>query len=101
VDPDQKLERRLGLRGVIVMHVPEGSPAHRAGLRGLTKTPRGILLGDVIVGVGEDRVNDYDELYTALDAKNADEVVKVTIVRGKECLTVDVRLVVVTHPSLI
>jgi S1-C subfamily serine protease len=101
VDPHQKLERRLGIRGVIVMQVPEGSPAHRAGLRGLTKTPRGILLGDVIVALGDERIQDFDDLYTALDAKSPDDVVKLTVIRGKEQMTVDVRLVVVTHPGLI
>jgi S1-C subfamily serine protease len=101
VDPHQKLERRLGVRGVIVMQVPEGSPAHRAGIRGLSRTARGIALGDIIVGVGDKRVSDYDDLYSALDEKNPDDVVKITIVRGGESASVDVRLIVITHPSLI
>src|SRR6185503_7243965 len=31
IDPQQRLERRLGLRGVIVLEVPPGSPAAEAG----------------------------------------------------------------------
>ncbi len=101
VDPHQKLERRLGVRGVIVGQVPDGSAAHKAGLRGLTRTRRGFVLGDIIVGIDDARVNDYDDLYSALDAHKADDVVKVTVVRGEETVTVSVKLSVVGHPSLI
>src|SRR6185369_13607164 len=41
-DPVGKFERRLGLRGVIVLQVPQGSPAARAGIRGLVRTRRGL-----------------------------------------------------------
>jgi S1-C subfamily serine protease len=100
-DPHQKLERRLGIRGVIVMQVPPSSPAAVAGLRGLTRSRRGVLLGDVIVGIDEARVAEYDDLYTALDAHKPDDLVRVKVARGDESVVLPVRLSVLAQPGLI
>ncbi len=99
VDPVQKLERRVGIRGVIVLSVPEGSPAAQAGLKGITQTNRGILLGDIIVGIDDKRVQDFDDLYTVLDAHKPGDVVKVTVQRGDETKTFDVKVVVLNQPG--
>jgi S1-C subfamily serine protease len=101
VDPAQKLERRLGLDGVIVLNVPEGSAAKAAGLRGLTRTQRGIALGDIIVGVDGTRVTHFDDLYTALDTHKPDDVVKLTVVRGDATVTLSIKLSALTSPGLI
>jgi S1-C subfamily serine protease len=101
VDPMQKLERRLGLEGVIVLHVPQGSAAAAAGLRGLTRTRRGIALGDVIVGVDGVRVVHFDDLYTVLDSHKPEETVKLTVMRGDATATVDIKLAVLVSPGLI
>jgi S1-C subfamily serine protease len=94
IDPNQRLERRAGVRGVIVLSVPAGSPAAAAGLRGISQTNRGISLGDVIVGVDDMRVETFDDLYGALDAHKPDDVVKVTVLRGNDTVTLQVKLVV-------
>jgi S1-C subfamily serine protease len=99
IDPMQKLERRLGLHGVIVLAVPQGSSAAKAGLRGVTQTGRGIVLGDVIVGVDEKRIETFDDLYGVLDAHKPNDVVKVTVRRGDESVTLDVRIMVL-NPSV-
>lgn len=101
VDPVQKLERRLGMDGVIVLQVPEGSAAAAAGLKGLTRTRRGLALGDVIVGIDATRVVHFDDLYTALDVHKADDTVKLTIMRGDATATLTVRLSVLASPGLI
>jgi S1-C subfamily serine protease len=101
VDPLQKLERRLGLDGVIVLQVPEGGAAHAAGLRGLTRTARGIALGDIIVGVDNARVVRFDDLYTALDVHKPDDTVKLTVVRGQATVTLSIKLSALTAPGLI
>jgi S1-C subfamily serine protease len=93
LDPQRRLERRLGLRGVIVLGVAPGSPAEKAGLRGLVETAAGIALGDVIVGVGGVRVDDYDGLYNALDGKRPGEKVTVAVRRGDRVLDVAMELV--------
>jgi len=101
VDPVGKLERRLGLEGVVVLQVPEGSPAAAAGLKGLTRTRRGLALGDVIIGVDEKRIVQFDDLYTVLDAKKADDVVRLVVQRGDAAVTLQVKLVVLANPGLI
>lgn len=101
VDPMQKLERRLGLEGVIVLQVPEKGEAAAAGLRGLTRTRRGLALGDVIVGIDSVRVAHFDDLYTALDSHKADDTVKITVMRGEGTATLTMKLAVLSSPGLI
>src|SRR5262249_32861404 len=67
VDPSGRLEQRLGMRGVVVLDVMPGSPAARAGLHGVTQSLGGLTLGDVIVGIDDQKVGSFDDLYSALD----------------------------------
>ncbi|MDB5220203.1 MAG: DegP protease [Myxococcaceae bacterium] len=101
VDPLQKLERRLGLEGVIILTVPEGGGAAGAGLKGLTRTRRGLALGDVIVGVDAVRVVHFDDLYTVLDQHKPDDTVKLTVMRGDGQVTLTLKLAALTAPGLI
>ena len=101
VDPLQKLERRLGLEGVIIIQVPEGGSAAAAGLKGLTRTRRGLALGDVIVGVDSVRVVHFDDLYTVLDAHKPDDTVKLVLMRGEAPVTITIKLSALTAPGLI
>lgn len=94
IDPMQKLERRLGLHGVIVLAVPKDSPAAAAGMRGVVQTGRGIALGDVIVAIDDKRVETFDDLYTALDAHKPDDLVNVTVARGEQTVILPVKVVV-------
>jgi S1-C subfamily serine protease len=85
IDPAHRLEQRAGIRGVVVLNVVRGGPAEKAGLRGIEQGPSGIKLGDVIVAIGNERVEDYDDLYNTLDLHHAGERVEVTILReGKQ-----------------
>jgi len=81
IDPEQRLERRLGIRGVVVIAARPEGPAAAAGIRGLNRTVTGIDLGDVIVGIDGKPIENYDDLYNALDTKKPDETIKVTVVR--------------------
>ncbi|WP_437948739.1 trypsin-like peptidase domain-containing protein [Sorangium sp. So ce296] len=92
LDPAHRLERRNGIRGVIVMGVVPGGPADKAGLRGLSEGDRGLTLGDVIVGIDGAPVDDYDALYNALDGKKPGEKVKVDLLRGGQKTTVEVQV---------
>jgi len=75
IDPSGRLETRNGIRGVVVIKVPADSPAGRAGLKGITQTLTGLVLGDVIVGLDEVKVESYDDLYNAIDThKPGDQV---------------------------
>jgi S1-C subfamily serine protease len=95
IDPEQRFERRAGLRGVVVIDVTPGSPAEAAGVQGLKQTPRGIALGDVIVGIDADKVEDYDDLYNALDEHTAGDEVSVKLRRGNDVVEVKVKLTLI------
>ena len=93
IDPNQRLERTYRVRGVLVLSVGEDGPAAKAGLRGTSMTRAGISLGDVIVGIDAEPVDDYDDLYTILDRHQPGDRVKLTIVRGNERLQIPIELV--------
>jgi S1-C subfamily serine protease len=99
IDPLQKLERRLGIRGVIVLAVPPDSPAAKAGLRGLTRTRQGLALGDVIVGIDDKRVESFDDLYSTIDTHKPGDTVKVTVLRGEQTQTLQLKVVVLNPDS--
>jgi S1-C subfamily serine protease len=94
IDPEQRLERRYRISGVLVLQVSEGGPAAKAGLRGSSVTRDGITFGDVIVGVDDEAVKTYDDLYHLLDAHRPGDQVKLWILRGKNRMSVDIGLVV-------
>jgi len=93
IDPLARLERTLGLRGVAVLGVPEGSPAAKAGLRGIAQTARGLVLGDVIVGVDSTKIDDYDDLYNALDSRHPGDAVDVKVQRGDQLVTLKLNVI--------
>lgn len=85
---------RAGLRGVVIMRTLPGSPAAVAGIRGLTETATGdILLGDIVVGINEHVVDDYDDLFNAFDRYNIGDEVTVTLLRERQRVQVKLRLV--------
>jgi S1-C subfamily serine protease len=92
IDPMQRLERRAEIRGVIVLSVQADGPAAKAGLRGVDQTPNGIVLGDVIVEIDSERIEDYDDLYNTLDKHAPGDVVRVTVIRNGKKLTMSVEL---------
>jgi S1-C subfamily serine protease len=93
IDPAQRLERSLGMRGVIVIGVSKGGPAARVGIRGISQTRRGIVLGDVIVGIDRDAVNSYDDFYNALDTHRPGDRVEVRVSRDGAIVASPVDLV--------
>ncbi|MBI3202522.1 MAG: trypsin-like peptidase domain-containing protein [Myxococcales bacterium] len=95
IDPMQRLERQYRIAGVVVLEVLPGTPAEKAGLRGLKQTEEGIALGDVIVKVGDARVKSYDDLYNALDGRKPGHQVKVRVVRGTDEVDVMLELTLV------
>ncbi len=94
IDQQSQIERRNGIRGVLVLGVEPGGPAAKAGLRGVQRTAIGTRIGDVIVAIDKKKVESYDDLYNALDARRPGDKVEVTIKRGEELLNVMVEAVV-------
>jgi S1-C subfamily serine protease len=94
VDPAGRPERQFGVKGVAVIGVPEGSPAAKAGLLGVRKTARGYLLGDVIIKVDDSKIDNFDDLYNALDRKKAGDKAKVVVARGEGTATLELDVMV-------
>lgn len=93
IDPQQRIEQRIGLRGMVVIATIPGSSAEKAGLRGLERTMNGIKLGDVLVAIDGKPITNYDDLYNTLDGRRAGEVVKVKIIRDRNPVEVELSLV--------
>jgi S1-C subfamily serine protease len=81
IDPEQRLERRAGIEGVVALGVKPGSPADKAGIVGIEQTSTGIRLGDVIVGLDGERIRNYDDLYNAFDKHKPGDKVEITLNR--------------------
>ena len=93
IDPQRRLERRHGIHGVVVLDVVAGTPAAKAGLRGITQTRGGLTLGDVIVGLGDQKVDDFDDLYNALDRHRAGDLVDVKVRRENQLVTLKMEVI--------
>ena len=86
--------RQNGVNGVIIRAVGEKTPAAKAGLRGLSSNAHGTYMGDIIVGIDDKTVSNYDQLYNALDSHKPGDRVNVKIRRDGNIITVPVELFV-------
>lgn len=79
--------------GVLIINVARGTGAANAGLRGMQQTETGdIELGDIIVGIDNDKVGNSDDLFRVLDTHQIGETVQVQIWRDGRRMSVPVRL---------
>ena len=79
--------------GVIILQVVPGEAAANAGLRGVTQTENGDLeIGDIILGLDNEKVRNNDDLYRLLDKHQVGDTVQVEIFRNGRRTTVPVRL---------
>jgi S1-C subfamily serine protease len=86
-------QRISGLPGVLVWNVVEGSGAEQAGIRPTRHRADGRLeLGDVIVGIEDQKIESSADLFLALEKRKAGEVVTVKLLRGREQVEVGVTL---------
>ena len=87
--PDEIAEQ-LGLGGVLVLDAREGGPAERAGVRSTKRDDSGrLLLGDVIVGIDDEKIEDSYDLYRALDTHVVGDSVKVSVFRDTDRKVLD------------
>jgi len=89
---DERLARRLGIEGILILSVERNSPAEKAGLRPTTQYRGEVILGDIIAAVNDTKVGSYDELRTELERAGVDAEVTLTILRDDGSLDVAVRL---------
>ncbi|MFO7567292.1 MAG: trypsin-like peptidase domain-containing protein [Enhygromyxa sp.] len=86
------IAKKAGMRGVIIDRVTAGGPAAKAGLRGLSRAGGQIGLGDVIVGIDDHAVANYDDLFNALDLYSPGDTVAVKVLRGGEVFAIETTL---------
>lgn len=79
--------------GVLIVQVQRGGGAAAAGLRGMQQTEMGDFeLGDIIVGINNDKVGNSDDLFRVLDKHQIGETVQVHVWRNGRRVSVPVRL---------
>ena len=83
---------RTGVKGIVISAVTPGGAAEAAGLRGIKEGNGGIVLGDIVLKVGDEQVTSRNEFLTILEQHKAGETVTLTILRGAAEQTVEVTL---------
>lgn len=79
--------------GVLIYQVARGGGAATAGLRGVQQTETGdVELGDIIVGIENEKVANSDDLFRVLDKHQIGDTVQVQIWRDGRRMSVPVRL---------
>ena len=79
--------------GVLIVQVARGSGAAAAGLRGMQQTEMGDFeLGDIIVGINNEKIANSDDLFRVLDKYQIGQTVQVQIWRDGQRMSVAVRL---------
>jgi len=81
---------RLGVQGVVIVRTAPGSPAEKAGLRGVNPTTGAI--GDVIVGANERQVQRLADLTDEIEQVGVGKTVNLTINRGGNQTSVKVEI---------
>jgi S1-C subfamily serine protease len=89
---DERLARKLGVEGVLILSVEEGGPAYEAGLRPTTQYRGEVILGDIITGVSGVSVRNYDELREQLEKHKVGMEVTIHVFRNGQTYDVPVRL---------
>lgn len=90
---NERVMRRLGIKGLMIAEVAPGSAADISGLRGIRYRRNGYpVAGDIIVGINEHKVGSLQELTAALDHYRVGDIVKVTVRREDRNITTEVQL---------
>jgi len=90
----EKMIYSLGrTKGIIVAYVDERGPAGRAGLRGITQDQFGRrYLGDIILSVGDQEVNNLDDIYQVLEKHKIGDEVSVKYQRDGKIISTKLKL---------
>lgn len=87
----EDVSTRLAVEGVIVVRTAPGSPAERAGIRGVNFSTGAV--GDIITAVEGKPVRRLADLTDALEQAGAGKTVRITVKRGSDTRDVNVAIV--------
>lgn len=81
-------------KGALIMEVVAGGPADKAGLRGTKSQPweEDFVLGDIIIGIAGQEVENMDQLVMALFEHEVGETIEITYIREGEERTAQITL---------
>jgi S1-C subfamily serine protease len=102
---ESKQAKALGIgRGVLVLDVPLGSAAEKAGMKGTRRTETGLVeIGDIITIVGNKVINTEADLFQAVENYKPGEKVDVRVSRFKasddKLITTEVTLTMTLQSS--
>ena len=89
----QSVTQKLGISGVLVVEVMQGSPAAAAGLRPTRQAKDGSLIfGDIITAVEGKSIKNREQLYSALQKFKIGQTVRLTVYREGKQVDVPVAL---------
>lgn len=89
---DDRVAKKIGVKGALIYNVMRGSPAEQVGLRP-TKQYRGdIVLGDIIVGVNGSSIESLGDLQEEFEKYRVGTQIELQIKRDQEILNVSIRL---------
>ncbi len=92
---DERVAKRLGVEGVLIVGIEPGGPAEKAGLQPTTQYHGEIILGDIILGVAGVPIISLEDLLTELERYKVGAEVPFTIVRNGRTFEVTLRLAAV------
>eukprot|EP00210_Caulerpa_lentillifera_P003562 g3398.t1 len=73
---------QLGVKGILILRVQQGSPADKAGLQGTYRDDAGRLhLGDVIIQLNDQNIKTSSDLFRKLDQLSVGDEVKLKVMR--------------------
>ncbi len=89
----QQIVQRLGLEGALVLDVIKNSAASKAGIQPTFRDRSGaIQLGDIIVGVNDEKISSNNDLYLALEKYNPGDQIRVKVLRDKQPVEMSLKL---------
>lgn len=89
---DERVARRLGIEGVLILNVERGGPAEEAGLQPTTQYRGEIILGDIITAVAGVQIRSFEDLLTELERFKVGAEVPFTILRNGKTMELTLRL---------
>ena len=87
-------KQRFGIKnGVAIRSVFAGGPAHKAGLKGITRDFYRYYLGDVIIAINDQEVNSVNEIHQTLKKHKIGEEVIVSVIRNRKLYKLRMKLI--------
>ena len=88
-----RIQQQLGIEGILVMKVFQGTGADAAGLKSTYRDQQGyVVLGDVITAMDDTKIVDRNDLRLALEKYKPGDEVMLSILRDEKKMQVKLRL---------